>query len=813
MHDSRSAHERAALSVGWRGLWLPGLLGVMLLLGLSSALSLALDIGRAYGGFYAIHHFNLDLWTMDSLTPRWWPILTATGLGYEDVLIGLDGQPYGIQQADIYAAAQARGASTIPLSIDRAGTRLELPLPVVSFTLGDYLDLKLPDFITGLGFWLLGVVIYLTRPTEAVNRIFAVAATCITGYLWLTHGGLFEYTGTVLYHLTRVAWTLCVCVIGVTIVHCALLFPQPARASLRRWLPWLYAVSIGVALSYALAMELRWQFVWTPLVHQIDAFDFRFATLTIGAGVGFMLLRFSWSYGRDRATPRRRRQLTILLVGLLCTLPIVISSMVGAMLRQTQYLLYGLDLRYSFLALPLAFAYVILRYQTFRSAPPRMFVAVVILISAALFASVGDGLARQLQPELRHSLFAPIFALTLLASLMWSTQGVFQRGLNRVFRWEETSYRAVKHFGESLAGRGEFSRLPELIVQALVTELKVEQAAIWLRAAAIDDYDLAAQAGQWATLPPTRLVLQPDQATVLDAPRRLDEKSPAGLQPLRSNTVLEAIVPLAGPSGPIGLLGIGKHWDEEIFHDRDLEIAELIAQQAALFLLTAQQIDELKRVPRRVAEAQERERFKIAQELHDTIQQFLGRLPFFLEVSRSLAYDDPARTDELLQRSIEDVEQAAKTVRQIRANLAPFQLQTSFVQPLQDLVDHFRARQQLETRCTLASDLDQHLSLEARHALYRVVQQALDNVAEHAQARHVAVTLNQVDGRVSFDIVDDGVGSAEADRAQAAAQGSFGLKSMRDRIEAQGGEFEIVSQPGQGTIVRGWVPVKRTTTD
>jgi signal transduction histidine kinase len=180
-------------------------------------------------------------------------------------------------------------------------------------------------------------------------------------------------------------------------------------------------------------------------------------------------------------------------------------------------------------------------------------------------------------------------------------------------------------------------------------------------------------------------------------------------------------------------------------------------------------------------------------------------------VSRSLAHDDPAKADELLQRSIEDVEQAAKTVRQIRANLAPFQLQTSFVQPVQELIDRFQARQHLEVQRTIAPDLDGYLSLEARHALYRVVQQALDNTAEHAQAKRISIALARTDHRVTFDIEDDGVGSDVDDRAQAEAQGSFGLKSMRDRIEAQGGTFELVSSPGQGTIVQGWLPIKETT--
>jgi len=272
---------------------------------------------------------------------------------------------------------------------------------------------------------------------------------------------------------------------------------------------------------------------------------------------------------------------------------------------------------------------------------------------------------------------------------------------------------------------------------------------------------------------------------------------------------LEAVAVPAGPDGPIGLLGLGKRWDEEVFHDRDLEIVELIAQQSALFLLTARQIEELRQVPRRVSDAQERERFKIAQELHNTIQQFLGRLPFYLEVSRRAAHDAPAQADALLQRCIEDVERAAKAVRQIRANLAPFQLQHGLVEPLHDFVQRFSVRHGLPARVIVTPELDAVLSGEARHALFRVIQQALDNTVSHAQASQVTVTLQQLDGRVTFEVCDDGQGSSLTERAQAEAHGSFGLKSMRDRIESQGGAFEFVSTPGGGTTVRGWVPAQR----
>jgi two-component system NarL family sensor kinase len=258
---------------------------------------------------------------------------------------------------------------------------------------------------------------------------------------------------------------------------------------------------------------------------------------------------------------------------------------------------------------------------------------------------------------------------------------------------------------------------------------------------------------------------------------------------------------------PVGLLVLGKRWDEEIFDDRDLEIVELIAKQATLFLLTAQQVSELRLVPRRIVEAQERERYRIAQELHDTIQQFLGRLPFFLEVGRKVIQTDPQRTDVMLERCIGDVESAAQTVRQIRHNVAPSQLEKGLLQPLREMVERYRVRCGINVHLDAASHLDRDLSVEVRHALYRVIQQALDNVIAHARANLVTIALSAGEDRLTFSIADDGCGSSEEERIEAQKQGSFGLQSMNGRISALGGEFHFISSNGSGTQICGWLPV------
>jgi two-component system NarL family sensor kinase len=217
-------------------------------------------------------------------------------------------------------------------------------------------------------------------------------------------------------------------------------------------------------------------------------------------------------------------------------------------------------------------------------------------------------------------------------------------------------------------------------------------------------------------------------------------------------------------------------------------------------------------VPQEIATAQERERFKIAQELHDTVQQFLGRLPFFLEVSRTSARSNPAETEDILKRCIEDVDSAAKAVRQIRTNLAPLQLEKSLSQPLKLLIEQFSTRNGLDVQAAISPEVDTRLSTEARHALYRVVQQALDNIAAHADAQHVSISIGPAQEHIYFAIQDDGSGFSETQRTEAEEGGSFGLKSMEARINSQGGEFTIQAGAKSGTKVSGWLPANTSQT-
>ena len=261
----------------------------------------------------------------------------------------------------------------------------------------------------------------------------------------------------------------------------------------------IYAAYGCMAVLYAIVLVWRWSPPWLPPLYDLDFLCFRFATYSLMGSVIVLFARLVWSAWHERSVPRVRGQLSIILGGLCVALLPISTSFAGALSRQSHYFVDGLDVRYLMLALPLAFAYVIVRYQTFRSAPPPLFIAVIVLITAALIASAGDWLVRLLFPALQHSVFAPMLIVALLAGGLWSGQGVFQRTLGRIFKWEESSYRAVKHFAERVAAQRALEQLPQTIAQALVTEMKFEQAAVWLWDGAEGAGVLTARAGGGAS--------------------------------------------------------------------------------------------------------------------------------------------------------------------------------------------------------------------------------------------------------------------------------------------------------------------------
>ena len=773
------------------------------------------EFNQPFGGYVAYGYTTNRPSNVASETPGWWPVLATSQLTVDDALVAIDGLPYTANARRVFAAAAAEGRPvTVLATVRKTGAERLVVIEPTPITAADIVDVRLPDTLIAIAFWLLALLVLRAHPTAVTNQVFAVTAAMVTIHRAAALPSLFNDDRPLLLVATS---TLLIAagLIGPLLVHLAHVFPTPAPHP-RPWLlRVLYALGLVSGVGLALTRQPWWMRVSLPTTLVVDSSTYTLMLLLLLIGVLALFGRLIWSWFHERRTRRQRQATAIILVGLLTALPrvlIMLLPLLRGLDDSADTYWRGLDLRYLLLAIPIAFAFVIIRYQTFQ-ALSSLFILVLVLSLSGVLAAIGAWVWRLTQPPgmlTGRPPFALLFVFIFLGSFLWSIQLPRGRWLGRSYHWEARTYDAARNFGRRAMATVDARELPGALAQALVDEMALERAALWLRR---DDgsFDLVGSAGDAEALPRVFAGPPPDEPfPQRSTPSQLPDSLPAWLRPLSGNNRAEVLIPLVVDGEPLGLLALGRRWDEAIFDQRDLAVADLVGQQATLLLQATMQMEELRRVPGRVAQAQERERLRVAGELHDTIQQFLGRLPFFLAVSRSSVRSDPQAATDILDRCLTDVEDAAALLRSIRVNLAPNQLETNLLRSLHGLISHLRQRSGLTVTLSAPDNLDGALNPETRHALYRVIQQALDNTVAHAGATTADVWLARRDGRVVFSVQDNGHGSTAEQRYDAQAAGSYGLRSMAARLEMCGGGFALDSAPGQGTTVRGWVPVTET---
>ena len=207
----------------------------------------------------------------------------------------------------------------------------------------------------------------------------------------------------------------------------------------------------------------------------------------------------------------------------------------------------------------------------------------------------------------------------------------------------------------------------------------------------------------------------------------------------------------------------------------------------------------------RLLNSQEDERKRIARDLHDELGQALSTLQFSMERLKGLVPDGCEQQRRLCEKLVEDIESIGNRVRRISSNLRPDILDhLGLIPALESLVKAFKARTSETQTLFRPSGFKKRLSPEVEIVLYRVVQEALNNIEKHARAGRVEILLTFSYPRVLLTIKDDGVGfvkRAMITKAMKAA-GSIGLLGMRERIESIGGEISIRSTLGKGTLIR-----------
>ena len=211
---------------------------------------------------------------------------------------------------------------------------------------------------------------------------------------------------------------------------------------------------------------------------------------------------------------------------------------------------------------------------------------------------------------------------------------------------------------------------------------------------------------------------------------------------------------------------------------------------------------------RQLIESQEQERKRIAAELHDSLGQGLLIIKNRAAISRKLLAD-PAKTLEQIDQIEETAAESIKEVRQIAYALRPYQLdEVGLTQALKDLVTRINEVGSIQMKADIGY-VDDLYTADAAINLYRIVQEALNNVVKHSGAKAAEVKVTRDERAVVVEIHDNGDGfSARKPESTDGSHRGFGLTGLQERASMLNGKVVIESSPGAGTSVRLHMEVK-----
>ena len=258
-----------------------------------------------------------------------------------------------------------------------------------------------------------------------------------------------------------------------------------------------------------------------------------------------------------------------------------------------------------------------------------------------------------------------------------------------------------------------------------------------------------------------------------------------------------ACIPLTARGEVVGVLTIATR-SKKAISKSELQVLVSVAAGAGTAIENAR----LHSNVRRVTILEERER--IGMDLHDGIIQSIYGVGLALENARVVLREDPESADNRLQKAMEDLNRTIRDIRNYILDLRPRQLRgESLIEGLGRLVSEFRQNTKIEVSLAGPKDHLSDLQQVNAMALFHICQEALANIAKHANASKVTIDLWNTSDRALLEVHDDGDGF---DLEKASKTVGHGLANMQTRVANVGGDLDIISAPGEGTTILAWVP-------
>jgi PAS domain S-box-containing protein len=276
---------------------------------------------------------------------------------------------------------------------------------------------------------------------------------------------------------------------------------------------------------------------------------------------------------------------------------------------------------------------------------------------------------------------------------------------------------------------------------------------------------------------------------------------------IRSGYQTMIVVPIRNKESTLGAL----HLVDKRANKLSLREVETLEIAAELVWQSISQFDniseikhsekEIKTLTRRLVDTEESERQDIARELHDEIGQNLTGLKMMLsqimrtgtEIQKPIIEDSQAIVSELIRQ-----------VREMALKLRPSMLDDLGLLPtLEWLFERYTSTTQIQVHFE-QTGMDNKFRAEANTAVYRIIQEALTNVARYSGVKDVEISLKAEDGKIYIRVKDQGRGF---DLSEAAKAASVGISGMRERAIVLGGKFNIQSEPGKGACITAEIPI------
>ncbi len=208
-----------------------------------------------------------------------------------------------------------------------------------------------------------------------------------------------------------------------------------------------------------------------------------------------------------------------------------------------------------------------------------------------------------------------------------------------------------------------------------------------------------------------------------------------------------------------------------------------------------------KQVAQAAVDAQEKERADIGKELHDNISQMLTSTKLFLDILKNKQPDD------LLERSVNNINAIIKEVRSLSRSLVPSSISDlGLVASLHDLLENIRAANVIDVEFYPASEEEMPLSPNSKLTLYRIAQEQINNIVRHSGATQVFVELYPEEEVIEMVISDNGKGFDPL-----SVKPGMGLKNIRSRSELLNGRSEIITSPGKGCKLKVVIPISKSS--